>query len=104
MSDIEIKLSTLFHLQIDDQTGQINQELEQYLQQYLQFFVDYREKNQIEWLVMAEFAVNDKIYLANKMSLFIVSYERESRMGADIRRKEKVEKVIEFTERMKKIQ
>jgi len=53
---------------------------------------------------MAEFAVNDKIYLANKMSLFIVSYERESRMGADIRRKEKVEKVIEFTERMKKIQ
>ena len=38
------------------------------------------------------------------MSLFIVNYGRELRMEADIRRKEKAEKAMEFAERMKKIQ
>ena len=34
----------------------------------------------------------------------MVNYRRELRMGADIRRKEKVEKVTEFAERMRKVQ
>jgi len=34
----------------------------------------------------------------------MANYGRELRMGADIRRKRKVEKVIEFVERMKKVQ
>jgi len=38
------------------------------------------------------------------MSLFITKYRRKLRMGADIRRKKKVEKAMEFVERMKKIQ
>jgi len=37
------------------------------------------------------------------MFLFIANYNRELRMEIDIRRKEKVEKVTEFTEKMKKI-
>ena len=53
---------------------------------------------------MAELAVNNKIYLATKVSLFIMNYRREMRIGVDIRRKEKVEKVMEFVEKMKKIQ
>ena len=32
------------------------------------------------------------------------NYERELRMGIDIRMKEKMEKAMEFAERMKKIQ
>ena len=51
--------------------------------------------------MIAEFAVNNKIYSATKVSLFIANYERELRMETDIRRKEKV---IEFAKRMKKIQ
>jgi len=51
--------------------------------------------------VIAEFAGNNKIYSATKVSLFIANYERELRMETDIRRKEKFEKVIEFAERMK---
>ena len=35
--------------------------------------------------------------------MFITNYERELRIEADIRKKEKVEKVIEFVEKMKKI-
>jgi len=38
------------------------------------------------------------------ISLFIVNYGRELRMGADIRKKGKVEKATEFVERMKKVQ
>jgi len=52
---------------------------------------------------MAEFAINNKIYLATKIFLFIVNYRRELRIGIDIRIKEKVEKAMEFAEIMKKV-
>ena len=100
MLEIKTKLLTFFHLQIDRQTKQINQELEQ----YLWFFVDYKQKDWPEQLVIAEFAVNNKTYLATNMSLFIVNSSRELRMGADIRRKGKIEKAMEFVEKIKKVQ
>ena len=97
MLGIKMKLSTLFHLQTDNQTEKINQKLEQ----YLQFFIDYKQKNCLEWLAITEFAVNNKIYSATKMSLFMENYGRELRMEVNIR---KVEKVTKFVERIKKIQ
>jgi len=84
---------------MDRQTEQMNQKLEQ----YLQFFVNHRQKNWLEWLAIAEFAVNNKTHLVTKMFLFIANYERKLRIGADIKRKEKVERVIEFVERIKKV-
>ena len=53
---------------------------------------------------MAEFVVNNKVYLATKVSLFMVNYRRELRMEIDIKRKVKLKKVMKFTERMRKIQ
>jgi len=53
--------------------------------------------------VIAEFAVNNQIHTTTKILPFIINYGRELRMGADIRRKEKVEKVIEFAEKMKRV-
>ena len=100
MLGIETRLLMAFYPQTDGQTEQMNQELEQ----YLQFFVDHRQKNWPEWLVSAEFAVNNKVHSATKMSSFIVNYGRELRMGGDIRKKGKVEKVTEFIKRMKKVQ
>ena len=41
--------------------------------------------------------------MATKISPFMANYERELRMGGDIRKKGKVEKVIEFVKRMKKV-
>ena len=38
------------------------------------------------------------------MSLFMENYNRELRIEADIRRKRKVEKAMEFAKRMKKVQ
>ena len=48
--------------------------------------------------------VNNKIHLTTKISPFMANYSRELRMGADVRRKYKVEKATEFTERIKKVQ
>ena len=47
--------------------------------------------------------VNDKTHSATKVSLFMANYGKELRIGADIRRKGKVEKVTEFVEKMKKV-
>jgi len=99
MLGIQTKLSTTFHPQTDRQTECMNQELEQ----YFQFFVDHRQKDWPEWLASAEFAVNNKIHAMTKVSPFMANYGREVRMGEDIRKKEKVESVAEFVERMKKV-
>ena len=48
--------------------------------------------------------MNNKVYLATKILSFMANYERELRIGTDIMKKEKVEKVTEFVERMKKVQ
>ena len=44
------------------------------------------------------------MYSATKILLFITNYGRELRMGADIRKKGKVEKVTEFAKKMKRVQ
>ena len=67
----------------------------------MKFFTEYRQRNWLEWLVTAEFAVNNKVYLAIKVLTFMANYKRELRMETDIRRKGKVEKTVEFVERMK---
>jgi len=100
MLGIKTKLSTAFHPQTDGQTEWMNQELEQ----YLRFFVEHRQKDWLEWLAAAEFAVNNKTHTAMKVLPFIANYGKELRMGGDIRRKGKVESAMEFVQRMKKVQ
>ena len=58
------------------QTGRQMKQMNSELEQYLRFFTEYRQRN---WL-------------------------GKLRMRADIRRKGKVEKAIEFTERMRRVQ
>ena len=47
--------------------------------------------------------MNNKIHTTTKVSPFIANYSREMRMRGDIRKKGKVEKAVEFVERMKRI-
>ena len=47
--------------------------------------------------------VNNKTHSATKFLQFMANYGRELKMGADIRRKGKMEKAIEFAEKMKKV-
>jgi len=53
--------------------------------------------------VTEKFVVNNKAYSVTKVFLFITNYGRELRIETSIRRKEKLEKVIEFAERIKKM-
>ena len=47
--------------------------------------------------------MNNKVHTATKVLSFIANYRRKMRMGGDIRKKGKVEKVMEFVKRMKKV-
>ncbi len=80
MLGIKTKLSIVFHPQTDGQTERMNQELEQ----YLQFFIEHRQKDWPEWLAAAEFAINNKVHMATKVSPFMANYSKELRMGGDI--------------------
>ena len=100
MLGIETKLSMAYHPQTDSQTERTNQELEQYLRMY----VNHRQNNWLEWLAMVEFAFNNKVHTATKMSPFQVNYRRELRMGFDIRKKGKNEMAEEFAREIKERQ
>ena len=97
MLGIETKLSMAYHPETDGQMERGNQELEQYLRMY----INHRQNNWAEWLATAEFAFNNKVYMATKSSPFQVNYEREPRIGFDIRKKGKNEKAEEFAREMK---
>ena len=65
--------------------------------------MEHRQKDWPEWLASAEFSVNNKVYMATKVSSFMANYRRELRMGGNIRKKGKVESATEFVKRMKKV-
>ena len=54
-------------------------------------------------MAAVEFAVNNKVYTATKVSPFMANYRKELKMEGDIRRKGKVESTTTFVERMKKV-
>ena len=62
--------STAYHPQTDRQTERTNQEVEQ----YLHIYTNYEQSDWAEWLVIAEFALNNHEYVATKMSPFFVNY------------------------------
>ena len=94
------KLSTVFHPQTDGQTKRVNQKLEQ----YLRIFINYKQKQQPDWLGTAKFAYNNKVYSDTRMSPFKVNYRQDPRIGFETRRKGKYKKVEKFVTKMKKIQ
>ena len=100
MLEIKSKLSTAFHPQTDGQTERVNQELEQ----YLRIFIDHRQEQQPNWLGTAEFAYNNKIHSSTKTSLFKANYRQDSRMGFEIRKKEKYKGAEKFAIKMREIQ
>ena len=54
-------------------------------------------------MASAEFVVNNKVYTTMKILPFMANYGREMRMGGNIRKREKIEKVMEFVKRIKKV-
>ena len=69
----------------------------------MRFFIEHRQKDWPEWLASAEFTVNNKTHTATKVLPFMANYGRELRVRGDIRKKEKVESVTKFVEKIKKV-
>ena len=69
----------------------------------LRMYIDHRQSNWSEWLATAEFAFNNKVYIATKSSPFKINYEQELRICFDIRKKKKHVKTEEFVKKMKKM-
>jgi len=99
MLEIESKMSTVFYPQIGRQTERVNQELKQ----YLRIFIDHRQEQWLDWLGMAEFAYNNKVYSSTKTSPFRANYRQDPRMGFEGRKKEKYKETKRFTKKMKEI-
>ena len=85
MLEIKSKLSIAFHPQTDRQIERVNQELEQ----YLRMFIDHRQEQWPEWLGIAEFAYNNKMYSSTWMLPFKANYGQDPRMGFEERKKGK---------------
>ena len=93
-------MSIVYHPQTDRQTERVNQELEQ----YLRVFIDHRQEQWPNWLGTTEFAYNNKIHTATKVSLFKANYGQDLRMGFKGRRKGKFEAAENFVNKIRKIQ
>src|SRR5947209_13085811 len=61
---LKTRLSSAFHAQTDGQTERMNQIVEQYLRAY----VDYLQKNWIQFLPTAQFSYNSAIHETTKLS------------------------------------
>ncbi len=72
MLDITPNVSTAYHPQTDGQTERVNQEIKK----YLQIFVNYRQTDWSDWLLLAEFAHNNRVHSATGKSPFMVLYGR----------------------------
>ncbi len=70
MLDIMLNASTAFHPQTDGQTEQVNQEIKK----YLRIFVNYRQTNWSDWLLLAEFTHNNRVHSTTGKSPFMVLY------------------------------
>lgn len=74
---ISTKLSTAYHPQTDGQSENSNQGLEQYLRAY----VNYSQDDWVNWLPLAEFAINNHKSATTGVTPFYAVYGQHPRMG-----------------------
>jgi len=66
-------------------------------------FIDHRQEQWPEWLGTVEFAYNNKIHSAMKVSPFRANCRQDPRMGFKERRRGRYKAAEEFVERIKRI-
>jgi hypothetical protein len=79
MLKINIKLSTAFHSETNEQSEIANQEMKRYLRSYC----NYQQNDWSDWLSMIEFVFNAAISAFTELFAFMTNYEFESRMNFD---------------------
>ncbi len=76
---INVKLSTAFHSETDDQSEIANQKMKRYLRNYC----NYQQDDWSKWLFMTKFVSNATISAFTELFAFMTNYEFESRMSFD---------------------
>lgn len=67
---IKSSMSTAYHPQTDGKTERVNQEIEQ----YLRTFCAYRQDDWVQWLPIAEFALNSRVHSSTGKAPFELIY------------------------------
>ncbi len=104
--DINLRLSTVYHSQINDQSKWVNQNVER----YLRFFCSYMQDNWSKWLLMIEFVDNNVLFSVIFLTLFFMNKSFHSHMSFDsdiieyesIRERLQIDRVKNISEQMNK--
>ncbi len=77
MLKIDVKLSTTYHSEIDNQIERINA----VMKHYLRVFVNYMQNDWAKWLSEVEFVVNNASSLITLASFFLINLNQNSRLN-----------------------
>ena len=75
--EIKIKMSTIEHSQMNDQTERLNQ----IVKQYLKCYVNYQQNNWIELLLTAQFTYNNSMQAFTEISSFQAEYRQDMQIN-----------------------
>jgi hypothetical protein len=78
---IILKHSSAYHLKTNGQTEKINAIFKQYLKAYMNF----RQNDWVDWLPLAEFALNNAVSETTGFSLFFANYGFNPKLGFESR-------------------
>jgi len=76
MLKIDVKLSTTYHSEINDQIEKVNA----VMKHYLQVFVNYMQNDWAKWLSEVKFVINNASSLIILASLFLINLNQNSRL------------------------
>ncbi len=106
---INIKLSTTYHSEIDDQIEKVNA----VMKHYLRVFVNYMQNDWAKWLSEVKFIVNNTSLLITLASFFLINLSQNSRLDFEFSESllknltsqawDKLFNVKEFIKKMKKL-
>src|SRR5258706_9596634 len=76
---VKLTPSTSYHLQTDGQTEHMNQEI----QAYLQVFMSHQQDDWANWLLLVEFAYNNKVHTATCQTPFELDTRQHPCLGVE---------------------
>jgi len=95
---IKRNLSTAYHPETNAQVEHMNHEVTQYLRMY----VNYHQDNWVDWLPLAQFALNNRVSSMTGESPFYLNHGRHPHMPHVHNLRVKKERAVQFGERLRK--
>src|SRR5258706_3140762 len=93
---VKLTPSTSYHPQTDSQTEHVNQEIEA----YLQVFVSHQQDDWANWLLLAEFAYNNKVHAATHWTPFELNAGQHLCLGVEPMKTSTVETADSFARQL----